>query len=76
MNENKLKPKSKFVESVMKSIEWIEKVDRMTYKDLADFLIYHYPKEYTLGSEECAVLDRVISILFNLQDKEDLKHGK
>jgi hypothetical protein len=53
-------------------VDFVREVDKMTYKDLGDFLIYSYPKEYTFGSKEQAVLDRVILILQELDDKEKL----
>lgn len=67
-----------FTNKIIDSIGWIKRVDKMTYKDMADYMIFHYPAEnvFKIGNEGCAVLDRIINILFELQDKEDIKNRK
>lgn len=68
------KKKEQFVDTILQSVLLFNEAEQMSYKQLADHIIYNYPKDYKLGSKECAVLDRVILILQRLEEFEkDIK---
>lgn len=62
----------KFINSVSDLVKNADFAGKMSYKELADYLIYHYPENYKFGSKQEAVLDRVIQELFNLAEQKEL----
>lgn len=63
----------KYSSLISKELELSKKVNRFSKKDLADFLIQDIWGDEDFNkwpSLRCCVLDRVINILFDLDDKE------
>lgn len=61
-----------FAKSVFESILQYQKAEKMSTKEVADYLIQNYPSEFTLGSLNCAVLDKAILMLQDLSEQQEL----
>ncbi len=59
---------SKLLDKILNEIEADENVAKLSYKDLGDYILQEYWGREEWGGYSCAVLDRVIRILFELND--------
>lgn len=58
----------KFLDTVLEEIKADEQISRMSYKELADHCIQNIWSKEEFGSLNLAAMDRVIRILFELND--------
>lgn len=59
-----------FVNKCIDSVDNYRKAEQMSPKEISDYLILHFPVEYKWGAFDCAVMDRAILILQELDDKQ------
>lgn len=62
------KQKNKLISNILKEFKYDEKFSKYTHKELGDYLITNFWSKEKWGSEKCAALDRVINILFEIDD--------
>ena len=62
-----------FSKLALKELQFKKEADKMSYKDLSDYLINEVwgdKKHKQFGTKRCAVLDRVINELIKLENKK------
>lgn len=60
---------SRLLKSFNKEIQFFKEADKMSYKDLADYMIENI--HFKAGTMEHAVVNKVIEILFKLYEEKD-----
>lgn len=66
----------KFTANALKEIDNMNQVDKLSPKEIADYIIYNFTgqcKNIKWTDYNSAIMDRVCNILFELQDKQDAK---
>jgi len=66
--EKELKKFEIFQKNILKEIEWQKKVNSYSFKEMADVLIQKTYQREKIGTESCAVLNRVIEMLFKMEE--------
>jgi hypothetical protein len=62
--------KERLLEQVMKEIAEQEKADKLSYAELAAYLIENFWANEDFSSEKSAIINRIIEIMFELSEKD------
>lgn len=67
--------KQKFLKRALDDIKYTEEVEKMSYKELADFIIQNIWNELEWGSKEMAAIDRAVDLINKMGEIENGKTG-
>lgn len=67
--------KQKFLKRALDDIKYTAEVEKMSYKELADFIIQNIWNELEWGSKEMAAIDRAVDLINKMGEIENGKTG-
>lgn len=66
--------KERMVNHIIEEFKHEEEIKNLSYKELADLIIQELWSKEKFGSRNSVILDRVVNILFDLEDKKSVKN--